>query len=567
MAPIIAGYIRVSTEMQIDKDSIVNQEDRIKEFAKSRDRECRIYKDSGISAKDQERPAFKSMLEAIEFGQIDTVVVTKLDRITRSLKDLLFLKDFFEQHSVAFIALTQNLDTATPMGRFSFYVLGLVAQLEREVTAERVAEVMRSRAHKKKWNGGVIPFGFTSQKRLYNEWFFEYAKNNSGIDLEDKQKLKRHLQELKQDQTLRSQAQAFAEKQIPDSKELIIDQKEAKVVKQIYDYYLSCKSFRGVTHRLNSNGFRTRKGVTWAGTSIRRILQNPNYYGALTYNKRRIKGKTSTPRPKEEHIIVEGVFEPIISKETFDEVQAIIEQQKPIAPRAKSSPYLLTGLVRCGYCNSRMYGYTNEDRRKPGRIYRYYRCNGHAHKGNAVCKGNTIDLKFLETSLINELKEFKLKPEKLKSRVAEHNSNFADDFYPLQEQQSQLQSNIQALEKKVMRLFSLYEDELIDKVQFKERKVLLDEQRITLETELKIVTAKLAASDNNCLDFEKTIVQLTDLADVYDALEFPDQRELLRTVLGDIVIGDKHIDYSIYAFNEVFVTSDHTGRDSSPQPT
>jgi len=154
MDKILAGYIRVSTEMQVERDSLMNQEEMIAKFARSKRKEYVIYKDAGISAKNKDRPAFQKMLGDIQEGVVETVIVTKLDRITRNLKDLIFLKDFFEEHGVSFVSITQNLDTSTPMGRFSFYILGLVAELEREMTAERVAEDMKGRARRGKWNGG-----------------------------------------------------------------------------------------------------------------------------------------------------------------------------------------------------------------------------------------------------------------------------------------------------------------------------------------------------------------------------------------------------------------------------
>ena len=280
-----------------------------------------------MSAKDKDRPAFQEMLDDIRKGSIETVVVTKLDRITRSLKDLIFLKEFFEEHGVSFASITQNLDTSTPMGRFSFYILGLVAELEREMTAERVAEDMKNRAKRKKWNGGVVPYGFTSQIRYYRNWLrnkaMEYV-NDSQIG----RSLKEIIQTLGQDPKIKQEALAFARQLIPEPKALYIDPDEAATVKTIYQLYLKHKSFRSVVHSLNSLGIKTREGQYWASTSVHRILQNPIYHGALVYNKRKSSGKTSKPRPKAEHIIVEDVFDPIITKDQFLEVQKLLQSRE-----------------------------------------------------------------------------------------------------------------------------------------------------------------------------------------------------------------------------------------------
>jgi site-specific DNA recombinase len=171
-----AGYIRVSTDMQTERDSLLNQEERIVAYAKAQKKPYQIYSDAGISAKDTDRPAFQQLISDIEANKIDTVVVTKLDRITRSLKDLIQLKELFDDYDVSFVSITQNLDTSNALGKFSFYILGLVAQLEREMTAERVADDMVARAIRGKWNGGVVPDGRTSWRRIYSEWLESEAK-------------------------------------------------------------------------------------------------------------------------------------------------------------------------------------------------------------------------------------------------------------------------------------------------------------------------------------------------------------------------------------------------------
>lgn len=494
----IAGYIRVSTEMQAERDSIINQEDAIKSYIKSRDKPYKIYKDIGISAKNKDRPGFKSLIKDIEANKIDSIVVNKLDRITRSLKDLLYIKDLCEEYNVSFISLTQNLDTSTPMGRFSFYVLGLVAQLEREVTAERVAENMIARAKRKKWNGGVIPFGFY--------W-------------------------------------------IPDKKTIQIDPKEAELINKIYNFYLEYKSFRKTTHTMNSLGYRTRKDKYWASTSITRILQNPIYYGALTYNKRKSYGKTSKPRPKKEHLIIENVFEPIIEKSKWEKVQNIIKEIL-IPPRTKSSPYILSGLVKCGFCGTKMYGwkgYTNKGRK----IYSYYKCNGSISKGKSFCLGNSIAMETLENMVEKELKEIALKPNNLKSKLRNYEKEFNADSETFIQNKKRLENNINKLEKKVERTFELYEDNLINKNEFAARKVKLDQDKSFCESELRTLDEKLSSSYLTYLDMDKIINKVKNLADIYYELNFDEKKQLLRCLFDKIIIKKDEIECYLTLYPEL----------------
>lgn len=556
MIKTIAGYVRVSTEMQAERDSVIVQDDSITTFAEKKPQPLRIYKDIGISAKDQKRPGFQELIDDIKQGKICMVVVTKLDRITRSLKDLIFLKDLFEEYDVAFVALTQNLDTSTPMGRFSFYVLGLVSQLEREVTAERVAEVMRARARKLKWNGGIIPFGFTSQKRVYEGWLLQHGngKSNGNGQLDGTKS------DVENSNELDRQAKAYAQSIVPKPKELIVDPEEAEVIRLLFGLYLKHKSFRQVTHRVNASDLKTRNGVAWASTTIKRILQNPMYYGALTYNKRQAKGSTSKPRPVEEHIVIDGVYEPIISKEIFEQVQEIIKEQKQIPARAKSTNYLLTGLVKCGICQSNMYGYTMDDsRRKPGRIYQYYRCNGHIQKGNHICPGNTIDLKYLDQIIVDELKSFKINPIKLKDEVKQHNLQYDQESVTSKMRSQDLKVKIEKIDRKISRLFSLYEDEMIQKQEFHQRKQILDEQKRILQQEVDEINHRLQLTDMKSIDLDSTLSSLENLADVYDEIDFPEKKELLRTVVSDIVVDETGVDLNIYALSPNVVTRDCTG--------
>jgi len=515
MGKLTAGYIRVSTEMQVERDSLINQEEMIANFARSRGKEWKIYRDAGISAKDKDRPAFQAMLNDIKKDLVEAVVVTKLDRITRRLNDLIFLKDFFEENGVAFISITQNLDTSTPMGRFSFYILGLVAELEREMTAERVAEDMKGRARRGKWNGGVVPYGFTYQI---------------------------------------------------DSKNLAIDPKESEIVKTIYHLYLKHKSFRNVVHSLNSTGIKTRDGKPWSSTSVHRILQNPIYYGALTYNKRKSAGKTSKPRPIEEHLLIEDVFNPIIPKDRFLEIQGIIAGQKKIPPSSKHSQYLLTGLLECQLCGSKMYGYTYSDPRKEGRLYRYYRCNGHISKGTSVCPGNTVDSRLVEGIIVDELKSISTSAENLGQEVENFRIRFDEEVAPRLEQQNAVQHSLARIDKKAQRLLGLYEDELIDKDEFTREKISLESEKEFLKQELEVINQNIFSSDVANFDLQTTLSSIHNLADVYEELEHQEKKELLRTIINKVEIGKHHLDCQIFTLPKSFVNYERTGRGSWQRP-
>lgn len=306
---VVGIYIRVSTMNQVDKDSLTTQKERLIAHCKSKGIEkYEIFKDAGFSAKNTDRPSLNTLMELIKTGAISSVVVTKLDRITRSIKDLIELVDFFSKYEVEFISLSENIDTSTAMGRFMQYLLGILAQLERELTAERVSTDMHHRAKKGKWNGGIVPFGYVTQASILNE--FNAEKDKTGADAYEK-----------------------ALEYCPEPKKLYIYPKEAQIIKLIFDKFLETNSVRKTAVELNNSGIRTRKGKLWPQSTVHRILRSPIYIGKISYGKRKTSrsGKL-IPQDKETWTIVDGEHDAIISDQTFDSVQKKLSiiSQKPV---------------------------------------------------------------------------------------------------------------------------------------------------------------------------------------------------------------------------------------------
>src|SRR6202045_1718510 len=119
-----------------------------------------LYDDGGFSGGTMERPALKRLIADIEAGQIDVVVVYKVDRLTRALSDFAKLVDVFDRRGVSFVSITQQFNTTTSMGRLTLNVLLSFAQFEREVTGERIRDKIAAARKKGMWMGGMPPLGF-----------------------------------------------------------------------------------------------------------------------------------------------------------------------------------------------------------------------------------------------------------------------------------------------------------------------------------------------------------------------------------------------------------------------
>jgi len=282
-----AVYTRVSTDNQaeIEFNSCESQTEKIKSFINSQEnmKISSVYSDPGFTGAHLDRPALRKMLQNIKQNNIDMVIVYKMDRLTRSPKDFYHLIELFEEYNVVFISVTERFDTSTPSGRLLRNIMLTFAQFERELVSERVKDKMLQRATKGMWNGGGVPFGY---KR--------------------------------------------------ENKKLVIVENEAKIVKNIYETYISTGSLVNVYNKLIKSGIKNKNGQNFTKTALSYILRNINYTG-----KRKYAGK-----------VYNGIHSAIISDELFNQVQALHSKRLPPTPHNKK--HLLTGILKCEECHSQM---------------------------------------------------------------------------------------------------------------------------------------------------------------------------------------------------------------------
>ncbi|BET31422.1 recombinase family protein [Wolbachia pipientis] len=260
------------------------------------------YDDGGFSGKNLERPAIKELFEDVKKGEVDCVVVYTLDRLSRETKDSIEVTSFFRRHRVNFVAVTQIFDNNTPMGKFVQTVLSGAAQLEREMIVERVKNKIATSKEQGLWMGGTLPLGY---------------------DVKDK--------------------------------ELIINEKEAKTVKHIFERYVELKSMAELARELNSQGYRTKSDIFKKAT-VRRIITNPIYMGKIRHYEKEYEGK----------------HEAIIEEEKWQKAQELIRNQP--YRKARYEEALLKGIIKCKSCDVNM---TLTYSKKENKRYRYYVCNNH----------------------------------------------------------------------------------------------------------------------------------------------------------------------------------------------
>ena len=288
----IAGvYIRVSTEDQAREGfSLGEQEEKLLALCKFKDLEVyKVYKDAGISAKDMEhRPQFQEMLKDMKDGKINYIVAYKLDRITRSVRDLEELISVLEQYNCFLLCDRDDVNTSTANGRFFVRMLTVLSQLEIEIVSERTKFGLNG-AIKSGHIPGQRPFGYKSA----------------------------------------------------DDKKMIIDNATRPYVEMIFDMYLEGKSFQQIANYFEENNIYPKK--KWKDTTIRKIIDNKIYMGDYEQYKR--IGKQENLEP----IVYMNVVEPIISRAKWEDCQRQKERNQRTYTRDRI--YTFFQRLKCPNCS------------------------------------------------------------------------------------------------------------------------------------------------------------------------------------------------------------------------
>ena len=344
-------YVRVSTEEQAKEGySIRAQMEKLKSYADIKDWHVfKVYSDEGISGKDIDgRPAIKEMISDVENGKINNVLVYKIDRLTRSTKNLIELVDLFNYHNCAFNSLTESIDTSSATGRMFLKIVGIFAEFERENLAERVK---------------------MGKERKVREGY-----------------------------SICSWTQSYGYKRELGQNVQIIIPEEAAIVRRIFNMYLyDDLSLNGIAKKLNAEKIPTKtKKSLWLGCTIKVLLKNPTYLGKVRY---------SMNDPKK-YFEADGHHEAIIEESVFYQVQEKLERIKQFSrtKRAGSAVYFC-GVLYCSHCGGRMTTKWNYNRRADGskKEHANYKCTNAQY---GICSTSTLSHKKVEQAFEKYIGKF-----------------------------------------------------------------------------------------------------------------------------------------------------------------
>ena len=162
----VAIYVRVSTVYQIDKDSLPMMKQDLTAYCKYilNTEDYVIFEDAGYSGKNMDRPAYQKMMSQVRQGLFTHILVWKIDRISRNLLDFANMYAELKELGVTFVSKNEQFDTSTAIGEAMLKIILVFAELERNMTSERVTATMINRANNGIWNGGRVPFGYAYDK-------------------------------------------------------------------------------------------------------------------------------------------------------------------------------------------------------------------------------------------------------------------------------------------------------------------------------------------------------------------------------------------------------------------
>ena len=391
---LIALYPRVSTQEQAEHGHSINEQiDRMKKYCDAMGWSVyKIYTDAGYSGGNTERPGLQSMITDVKAGKVDKVLVYKLDRLSRSQLDTLYLiEKIFLANNVDFVSMSENFDTSTPFGRAMIGILAVFAQLEREQIKERMKMGKYARAKKGKFHGSNnIPTGYD-----YDPQIGEFITND------------------------------FEKMQVIECFQLaatgISPYKIAKI--------------------LDAKGFVRRSGP-WNDRNIRRTLRNKAYIGYQKYNNEWFESH-------HEHFVSDELFYKV--QEILDNRSA---QHEKLNRRVGKATTYLGGFLYCAHCGAKYCKSTSCPPKKSGGTYRYEKFMCYSRQSRTPhmikdknCKNKHWNVQELTDLVFGEIKKLAIDPNYIAA---------IKDAKPEDEQPQIIAKELDSIDKQISRLMDVY---------------------------------------------------------------------------------------------------------------
>lgn len=429
MSKKVAIYTRVSTTNQAEEGySIDEQIDKLKMYCEAMDwKVSEIYTDAGFSGSKLTRPAMEKMITDIGLKKFDTVIVYKLDRLSRSVRDTLYLvKDVFTKNEIDFISLSESIDTSSAMGSLFLTILSAINEFERENIKERMTM-------------GKIGRAKSGKSMMWAKTAFGYSHNQETGILE-------------------------------------INPLEASIVEQIFNEYLKGTSITKLRDKLNEDG-HIAKELPWSYRTIRQTLDNPVYCGYIKYKNNTFEGLHKPIISHETFLKVQKELE-ARQQQTYE---------KNNNPRPFQAKYLLSGIARCGYCGAPLRIVLGHRRKDGSRTMKYQCVNRFPRKTKGVttyndnkkCDSGAYDMQWIEDIVLKTLNGFQKSDKKLRKILNIKEETKVDT--------SGFQKQLKSINNKIQKNSDLYLNDFITMDDLKKRTEMLQGEKKLIQAKINEV--------------------------------------------------------------------------------
>jgi site-specific DNA recombinase len=486
---LVALYCRVSTyeQAQGEFSSLDAQESSLIDFCKFKEWEVyKVYRDTK-SGKSLKREKIQELLNDAEDRKFDIVVATKLDRISRDLRDFLEFDTRLTALKIDIVITTQQIDTTSEMGKMQRNLMLVFADFERKMIGERTREKLYLQAQKGYWGGGHTPLGYDSIE-----------------------------------------------------KKLIPNVEEAKMVNRIFAMYNEGKSALSIAETLNREGYKPKQRKSkgkiisdkYTNDSILRILKNQIYLGLITITVTKLKGKVLKMPIKE---TFKGLHQAIIDNNVFNLSKEKLEgARKNKYTDYQGSPLILLQKLVCGTCGAAM-STTFTSKKDLPRVYGY-KCIDKGKKGTSFCNAKDIPAAAIENFVISLIQQIG-SSEILFDAVFEQFLQNDDSENKLdQEKLKDLQKNLVEVKNESKRLVTLItknvELEEIDSI--KDALTDFNQKQKAIKIEIEKVEEKIANHTEPSNSKEEIKILLTKVPEFLKELDKDGQRKLIDHLINEI---------------------------------
>ena len=488
-----ALYARVSSDRQDVDLSVAAQLRALRDYAqKNGYLVCREYIDEAESGRIADRPQFQRMLDEASKPQspFQEILVWKFSRFTRKREHAVAFKSMLRRRGVRVVSITEQADD-TPTGKLLEAIIESVDEFYSENLAQEVTRGMRESASRGFWVTSYAPYGY---KRV-------------------------HVQDgPKKRPTLELNPPADA------------------VVRRIFDMALQGKSILDVTKTLNAEGIPTTNGKKWLKTTIHTMLDNEAYTGAVVWGT---KAKDGAPPVR-----VEDAHPAIISKGEFQRVKKLLGSRAPkrMNPRRASSPYLLSGLLRCQTCGKAM----TAAEAKSGK-YTYYVCHSLLKRGSGTCKTPRLNAKNFEELIVTNIRENVLTESNIRDLVKLLDEEMDGVAAEQRERLETIEEELEEVKRRLGRIWQAIETTDIEMADASDRIREHRERKEKLEIAAEEARAILAER-RVMLDSADTIATFAaDMSEFLKTSELTETKAFVRSFVKEIEVkpGKAAIVYSI----------------------